>query len=85
MKTGDKVICIDFAPNYKSGIYPPVLPNVPYVIGDVMKTHDGRMGINLIGVTNLGEHAAFNAKRFRKLDDLKLESKINQQLEPQVA
>lgn len=77
MNPGDKVVCVDFTPNSVTGEVPPLLPNQVYVIKDAFYSARWRgTAVQLIGVfINPIEYCGFNAKRFRKLEELKNERK----------
>lgn len=90
MKIGDKVVCVDDSPRKDCNCHVLVRKDSIYVIKGICPITDsyGKAGIYLVGIINFhncGRSAlggAFAAIRFRKLDELKQESKERTAIHP---
>lgn len=73
MKPGDKVVCVDTYPNWRSRLLPPISKGCVYVVESVGEVKLGSI-VNLIGVSAY-PHRGFNPERFRLLTEMKSETK----------
>lgn len=80
MKTGDKVICVDFRINQYHEERPPLVPGLVYVVSEAGLWGDEPF-INLLGVKSPHATVGWKASRFRKLEELR-QSGASEQHEP---
>ena len=73
MKNGDKVVCVDFHNNETYGEPPRLARGVVYVVSEVGKWEDKDF-VNLIGVRPPYKTVGWKMRRFRTLEELKLQS-----------